>query len=65
MNEPSIDFWDEYYSEVNERPSIGTILATKIRAACNNMTQEERDEALNRALDIIYINCPEKDPRKL
>jgi len=52
--EPSIDFWDEYYAEVREEPSIGTIVARRARQACNNLTDEEREEYLARALERIH-----------
>lgn len=61
--EPFSDFWDEYYAEVNERPSAGEIIGRRVRADCNNMTHQEREEALNRSLDRIYANQTEKDPR--
>lgn len=42
----------------------GTKIARENRAICNNLTEEERGIYLNKALDIIYKDCPEKDPRK-
>lgn len=42
----------------------GSIWAREIREKCNKLTDEETDNLYNQALDIIYKNAPELDPRK-
>ena len=37
-----------------DEPSEGTIAGEWIRAQCNDMTEEERDAAFDRAMAIIY-----------
>ena len=46
--------------------TFGTKAAREIRAVCNNLnlTDEEREIYFNKALDLIYKDCPTQDPRK-
>jgi hypothetical protein len=41
-------------SSKKEPKSRGTIQAEETRSKCNNLTDEERERALNRAMSIIY-----------
>ncbi len=42
----------------------GSRIAREIRAACNELSEEQREIHFNQALDRIYKNYPEQDPRK-
>jgi hypothetical protein len=50
---------DRFYPEETE----GSRIAAEIRAVCNSLSDEERQEWRQKALDIIYKDCPEQDPR--
>jgi hypothetical protein len=63
MNEPFTDFWDQFYDESDWRAELREE-ALGPRLDFSNLSQEEKDKLLNDALDIIYANHPEEDPRK-
>jgi hypothetical protein len=63
MNEPSIDFWDQFYDEQEWKAELREE-ALDPRPDFSHLSQEVKGEMLNDALDKIYASHPEKDPRK-
>lgn len=43
--------------------TFGTKAAREIRAVCNKLTDQEIEIYFNKALDVIYKDYPEQDPR--
>ena len=53
----------EYRQRFGEEPSLGTLMAAEARAACNNMTEEEGDEAFACAMAIYNASPAEPHAR--